>query len=454
MNLPDSALIYYDAAYRSGHSMDVSVTNYLGLAADLGLNFDADSIVTHYGSPESIAVKTNALALDNITGKERPQAPFESNAPWNMYNAAFLNNYLLNQYNNLDSGFYYLQDQKALLPENIKYSEEIRYQSALALYQKGHVNKAIENLENLSVVGTTNQGKHLFALGVIRAAQQDFENAHIHFNHAISSGYPRAKIAASICEYISGSQDSATLIWQKMLVEDPDSSYAKNLIHLTNSDISTLEAEEIVSWVQLHPRAPAELVDQLLATISDPEVRNKLLYVLIARHVRNDDLTLADQYLSMVQDQSMEPFQREAILINVSLDGAYDVPITPFDDLNLLRNEGDPLDMSDSVRYKSMARINAYNIPAVVEAVNYYRLYGKTLDAYNVLLDALRINPHSVPLVELYIEECLNEYLATYALNGLKSLHQLVDNESYNQFVIEHAEQLSLIFEGEQTQID
>jgi len=472
LNIPDSAIIYFDASFRSGTHLE-PVTNYLGLLAKNNIGINADSIVDHYKASTTFSTSINALALKNSNNKRMSKTyTFERDSNLTLYSSSFYTNYFINQYPYIDSTVLYSTDRIAQLPQNSAYEEEVRYHTAISLYMRGHVNKSIQILENLSAIYAQNQAKYQYALGVIRSELLDFAQAKIHFTQAAAENYLNAEFAGSICRYIVGEQDSARFFWQNTADrkdhkdhKDQDgqdlSSYSIQLLKITNPEIelNQLSGYEKDLWIQLHPKAKMETVNQLLNSLSSDQ-NSASLILISSRLNRMGNFALADEYLARIKGKDSENLQRYETLKYLKLqlqvlqgDSIADDLILR-DDLKLLYKATQSLNQEDSLMFRTLSNINAYNYSSVEKSMDFFRIHGEPIEPYSIIIDALRINPNSIPLLKLYVKECLNQYLSSYALNGLKSLYQLVDIEEYNAFILENTDQLSTIFGEEEDSIN
>jgi len=461
LNIADSAILYFDAASRAGNSM-VPVTNYLGLLAKRQYVMNTDSIIDHYNAASSYAARVNAFALKNLIPENEKIDSFEIDTMLSMYNTSFITNFFINQYQYIDPEILFRVNEIASKPTNSTYEEETRYHTAIALYLKGHVNRAIEILENLSAI-YQDQAKYQFSLGVIRSELHDYELAKFHFSQAISEAFQDAELAWSICMYKSGEQDSARIVWENMIAENTNERkhLAEELLSVTGSNnLNSKTIFEKDLWIRMNTGVKVvnkEYIDQLTDTTGLN--RDVTLTYLIAHYDRMGKTNLVDELLSktsihefMNRERTLKYFQlKSSILLNQPVD-LNDPGLT--DDLKLLDKANKSANPGDSILFRSLSSINAFNIATIEKSVEFYRIHGEALDSYNVIIDALRINPNSIPLLKLYVKECLNQYLTSYALNGLKSLYQLVDEDEYNGFISENSDQLTIVFGEEANSMD
>ncbi|GAB4239205.1 MAG: hypothetical protein Tsb0034_15180 [Ekhidna sp.] len=88
--------------------------------------------------------------------------------------------------------------------------------------------------------------------------------------------------------------------------------------------------------------------------------------------------------------------------------------------------------MSDSAIFKE-AKKNAFHDQLIVAAVSELSERGSD-KTYDLLIEAIEINPYSVPLIKQYILTALDWNLIDYAKQSLEKLAELMDDEEYNAF--------------------
>lgn len=434
LNIPDSAMLYLDAAFRSGQKPS-PVSNYLGTLAQNGYDFSPDSILDSY-DVRTTASLTNALGLRLAQGNHSKfYVELPDSETLSLYSVSEISNILLSQYQHLDSLQLYSVQTDAQHPINTSYSDVLLYRLALAYNQKGHVNKAIDLLEYLSATASTMQPQYQYTLGLIRLANLDYEFAIDHLAFAASTHVPYSNTLLGIAYYLSDRPDTAQFIWSANTA--PDSTISKQLL-------SELRSNDPYSPVRLMFDTKSS-GDQLLGVLrqSPPDGnRDRISHFLARRYLTRGELVLARAFLELVSEYPPGIERTRAELAHAF--GEEPTIVNGPDDLMLLASA--TFDPADSAIYRALGSINAYNTEAVLRSAEFLQQFGTPLEAYNVLVDALRYNRASIPILEMYVRECLRQNLSTYALNGLKTLHQLVDSERYNEFILQNRRQLSEVF--------
>ncbi len=467
MNLPDSALIYFDAAYRSGTHNATPPSNYLGVLARHGVKTDPDSIIKHYnvtGSPSaftnSLVLKTQNEIFDQIDNV------FRLDSLLSIYSVSYAINYITNQYKYIDSTLLNNVGQAATYNGTSRFSEPIRYAVALANFRNGFVNKSIESLQQLTMTSINNPDLYFYTLGLLMMELQDMDQAVFYFESAYFNNYPNSEEPLNIARLHTKDADKARIYWNNLAKNDslPDSEKAKYILKILNStfrDYKKFNDDEKILFVRWKVNElESEKIKEVFNSISSLEKRFQLGIYLIKHFHRKDRENLAIYFRNLLI--TMENIPKEYSSKYLSLQMNRWVQESNFDSLEYaLSNNWIPmdqklnfeallaLDKNDSnvnTYFASIQNMNAFNEQATITSARYFSDDRKSMRPYNILINALRINPKSITLLKAYVRESINQNLSRYALDGLKTLHQLVDIEEYNQFIAENRVKLEELY--------
>ena len=89
--------------------------------------------------------------------------------------------------------------------------------------------------------------------------------------------------------------------------------------------------------------------------------------------------------------------------------------------------------MEDSILV-AVASKNAFDEKTVMEAVEILEERGKT-ESYNVILEAIEINPYSADLLKTYAITALKQNFTAYAEAVLPRIAALVDSSAFSEFI-------------------
>ncbi|MBC7922033.1 MAG: hypothetical protein H7Z75_13200 [Ferruginibacter sp.] len=96
--------------------------------------------------------------------------------------------------------------------------------------------------------------------------------------------------------------------------------------------------------------------------------------------------------------------------------------------------------------YRRALKRDPLNEALVVHAGLFYREKRKNDEqAYNLLVDAVQLNPYSVPVYQAYVRQCLAMGLTGYAEAGLETLKTIATPADYQAFLPEYRGKVALI---------
>jgi hypothetical protein len=102
----------------------------------------------------------------------------------------------------------------------------------------------------------------------------------------------------------------------------------------------------------------------------------------------------------------------------------------------------DIMSLNDSAlaiaRFKQLGQKNPFFEPGVLEAVKYLNGYdGQSNEAYDLLLNAVNLNPFSLQLNKAYALQCLRVGLKSYAMETREELRQTLNSVAFRTFDME-----------------
>ncbi len=464
LQLPDSALIYFDAAYRSGTKKNTPAVNYIGVLAKHGVQTNPDSILNHYNGSKSYPATTNALALktrNNIYTQVNNIFRFDSIL--SVYSASYAINFVTNQYKYVDSTLLNNIEYTAA-NQSSRYSEKIKYAVALTNYRIGFVNKSIEALQQLAITSLKGPGPYHFALGLIMIELQDMDQAAFYLESAQFDNYPDSGIPLNLARLETDEFDKAIAYWEKLsLIDSIGTDVAKSILKILNTSAigaEKLSDDERILYIRWKIKElGSEKVKEYFKSISDPDKRFQAGNYLVKHYQRKDQGVLADyfknilvdtppvvKYLSEQKGLKMHIWLREGKYD--SIENALGNTWIPTDQYLYFRGQMEyEIGNSDSFNYfESIKNMNAFNEEATIRSALFFKETDQFMEPYNILVEASRLNPSSVPLLKAYIREAIDQELTRYSLEGLKSLHQLITIEEYKLFVSENRVKLDKIF--------
>jgi len=443
----DSAFIYFDASYRSSKGPETPGTNYLALLAGIESQHDPDSIVQHYNLRDSKASITNLLLVRNQQNIRSPyENNFELDSVLNIYSSSYFINYLTNQYYYIDSSEMNAIETVAKDPSNNRYSESVIFSLAIANYMSGYVTKAVEQLRQLAILSSGNNGKYYFALGQLMMDMGDYQQAVDYFELAMSEGNTMAEYAMNVCR-LEFDRLSSLAYWEE--VSNADSSetaeLARFLIQIDNLSIDeAMNLEDLQKGLYIRYKK-YELSDpqinRLFRSLNDLEIIQKVALDLANFYNLNEIYGIAEIYLQKSGKMATNKLILNQHIRNGEFNEVEQILTSgirlPKDELwywkarlALWKNDSIEADRLFDI----IKNMNPYNENAVIAASEFYRNHEKDLSSYNILIEALLQNQNSVKLLKAYVQACIDAGFISYSLKGLETLENTLDPEEFSKF--------------------
>ena len=101
--------------------------------------------------------------------------------------------------------------------------------------------------------------------------------------------------------------------------------------------------------------------------------------------------------------------------------------------------------------FKIAGRYNPFYEDAIISSANYVGQID-AFEAYDMLVNAIEINPNSIPLLKAYILQCARVRLNNYAEISLENLRELIPGGEFNAFYSQYV-QIVREIESEETDI-
>ena len=96
--------------------------------------------------------------------------------------------------------------------------------------------------------------------------------------------------------------------------------------------------------------------------------------------------------------------------------------------------------------YQLIAYMNPFFEEAVIHSSEFTSLRDG-IEAYNILLSSLEVNPNSIKLLKAFIMQCAKVELNTYAENSLNDLSGLISTTEFLKFRQEYEELVKQVVE-------
>ncbi len=86
--------------------------------------------------------------------------------------------------------------------------------------------------------------------------------------------------------------------------------------------------------------------------------------------------------------------------------------------------------------YTLLGSLNPFYTEGIIEAISHFNKKKEEERSYEIILNAMEINPYSEVLVKTYIDQCFKMGLESYAETGLLSLLDILSKDEYDKYEI------------------
>jgi len=457
-NILDSALLYFNPNNYEDKWKDVASTNTWYVYAKSNQLFGADTIQQILNTTRG-PISSNLVAYSNLNNQALDLSTIDipNDSSLNSLSFPLINNASLNNGENSNNRILEVVQKASNHHTNTDLKHLLDYDKALIAYKKHDYNSFFRNMD-LAQVGSNNEekGKFLNILGMVALKLNAPKVAASFFKSAIEYRFNEAKVNYGLALSESNQIPEAITYWQSILNNESDSSHYQ--IAFNQLNILTIRNDEAISIGN-----PSILYQYLRAN------RNRLTYnqfYQLLNGLDNDNMK-ADLLIIKIKDQFKSGKSSNLLAMKEALDNLninpgqltkdrINVGITLAllnEDIEDARNLGKSLNsqqalewpfliigenISDSTTlnslYQEMGFNNPFNIVNTMMAVNYFKEAGNEELAYNILVNAIEINPNSLPLLKEYAFTCLEQSLSEFGIDVLPRIQSIANTTDYKEF--------------------
>ncbi|MEJ2003659.1 MAG: hypothetical protein P8X57_01560, partial [Cyclobacteriaceae bacterium] len=451
-NIIDSAYIFMNQAHEVSSGKSASSSNITGLLIKNSIDVNADSVIEAYADPEDAISRNNALVLKNQKHEPWEIKEQEYDSALSYVTSSVIFNQTVNKIFTDDSINTKAYHRYTRYPANSPFNDELEFAEALNLADK---DQFIRAFRLINAVGNKSNDRDYFEIGGKWALGQNAPYvAAQYFSWSADRNTPGARTNLAIAYSENQQIIDAAALWEQLANDD-------------NEQVQTTAASMLDIYRQ-NPSSLREASDEkrymYLRYVISP--RDTSSFYSIASNIKDQDIR-ADAYL--MESKKLLELGRTQSSINVfsNISGLQltDQQIyeqANWHDLELLAasrnilglsekiNEGIDFDQEhlvEKVYYKALikaysedttayadfewvAQSNPFMEEAVVTSVQYISQYDR-FRAYDLLINALEINPKSVRLLKAYILQCAETQLDSYAAISLEELKGLIPAQEY-----------------------
>ncbi len=460
-DVTDSAFYFFNLSSNAARKPEVPVANIYATLVKDRIYISPDSIREYYKPGSDRGARINVMALNNQIGQHEQdlKVTFPDSIQDNE-DFAYLYNVGLNLQKSQDTSYFNVLEGLVSGSNDEFYRNRLNMNIALHHHFVHKNTSAIRTLKRLGTISLYDDeyfrilGKLALKMGSPRLAIDFFRNTNM------NNEKDRFNLAIAMLE--SGNREEARGIFYELTQnDDPDlvqvaSEYLDVLTFTPEKDLSELSDEFKYLLFRHHPRFRDVIhFNQILEEINNEEIKLLIHTEYIKRLIERGEVVRAhSRYDSLMRSEIIENNERTGLKIReLGYLLSYDLPdsvTVQVDDRELPLNH--PLYLhgllyrslkkihpDDTARMEESFRIlgtwNPFFTYGIVHAVDYYyQDQNEEYTAYNLLLEALDINPYSVMLNKKFVLLCVNMNLWDYAVEGLLKLKDLMDPDEYNTF--------------------
>lgn len=457
LNKTDSSYIYFDAASRAAGTtqrQEIAESNKLALLAKNKVDEEVPSEINL--AEKSVPYQANYIALANqkrlfIEDFKLNTAEINPLLGYNDFSLLF--NYTLNK-SLVHKPFE--QDTitwLARISENEDFYKSINYAVAVRQNYAGGQKEAfskIYELENSEISDAgfyyLTHGMWLYEQGAYALAEEKFQQAErLKVSGASTFRVINLIKAGRLYEAAKHYQNQfeGNVVDQAVLVQDP-------LYQFLQGNTAELPASFLYLWLSSNESLQAQDKDSLISRLEGSPFLKLYQLNKVEEMLNNSELSEAWTLLNSIQIASEEKGLQELkgdlqALLMVKMDKEAELDQIKAENLSVypknykLLFDAHMAKLSDdSLKAdKLMWRLGDENVffeNGVIIAADYFRKQGEQEKAYDILVEAARLNVNNALILKEYTLQALRMNLNTYASESLEELRMLLTNEEFENF--------------------
>lgn len=447
INAVDSALYFIAAAREDQRTAEKALANEFGIYAANNILPDATTLKEEYSQTDNLEYKTHLLLLlnqyiENVAAPSPTLLTGDSTLTINEY--AFLQNYILNQIENLDS-----IDVKGIAKFVEKagsfFAPPLSELMAFASYEQGRVIDALDELNRLMNESTDKKDYYSVLLASIALNEWEPQIAVNYLGEINEAADTLGRIAGlrSIAGFMLADRDlvdSATL----RLEDVHPFSEIRQGMRLFAEDLTDSSTFFYVG-MNRESLTPNDIIN-MSANLTDRALAAELMTFLVNIYIEEGNAANARLFLEALREMHSE--RMGSIVNKAELKILYHEE--NYNRLFELFNENGVANPADSLLYRALeekfsdqpearekfiqlASMNPFFEEGVIEAAKYFS-NEEDLLSYRILQNAIQYNDSSPDLYKAYIVVSLENGLTSYADDAMERLRELTDAEDYAAF--------------------
>ena len=454
----DSAFLIFNGARDKSLTEKSANVNIIALLNKGDYDLDVDSIISEYNVENHEAFRANVFALKTANHEHWP-IDFAPDSLLNLVTGNTLYNQLINQFFGEDSSYLSQLEPIALISRNNHYKERLQFAQAIGFYYHQEVEKAFRQLDILANYHSETKGYYYYVLGLLSLDQESPMLAVDFLRKSQQSSYPKADLALAVATTEAGLIHEAILFWQELILNpDPTTrqiaELALKILQRTEMPLLS-DSDRYWYWrYQINKENfidNFEVLDQMKDTYSKTRVHQDLLDYHLSM---SDTVAFMNAFSKAIDTGDPDQWTWYAFVKADLKEELKEIEIKDQSSISMsdraklhyyqARAAQAQGDTATATRLFDKTSANPFFETGVIGKANYLNSTGKQMEAYNILLNALEINPYAVNLRKQYILQCADMDFERYAEYALEDLRPLVSGQDYLAFKEQYENRLSI----------
>jgi len=461
LNKTDSSFIYFDAANRAakwGDAEEVPLVNRLALFAKNGI----DEVLPDQAilSKKSVAYQANYLALANrkrtfIDSVELEASKMPQLLTYNDF--SFIFNSTLNKSIGHKGFKADTINWLGKIPENKDFEKSLKYASATRMNYASRISDAYSLIYELENDNISDAGFYYLLHGLWLLEQKSYADAADHFKKAANLKMSKANTYRTIALILDERLFEAAQVYKKQLESQSIAQQVLEndpLYQFLLGNPSSLPASFKYLWLKTNTSLQKLERDSIKNEMKGSPFLTLLKLNSIEESIEIGQFDKAKDYLSALEvpekEQGLMIYKNNltALLVALTQDNALAAQVDESALVNYPYNyqlvweayqqmkERDSSSLSRSM--EKLGHQNPFFESAVLYSAKYFNENEDSEKAYEILVEASRLNSSSTSLLRAYALQALSMNLSSYAEKAYEQLEGLLTEEEWEDFALRY----------------
>ena len=464
-DLNDSTTHYFSKAIEFTKEDKIPLNNYLTFLLKKGFNEEAKKLVD--GIDELSLNKNIKTAISTYNAKNKIYNQwkinnFKADSILRNDELAYMFNHFINNINIMKKQHFLSVDTTHLSNSNVLNGEQLTLMKGFYEFYNGDPKIAREHLATLASSKSFYSGYYNNLLGLWLMLQKNYDLANNYFKVADKYNFQGAKFNHAFTLTVLNRIDEAKVLWNELLNNKNTNTIAASFLKILNSNIKIddLSDYEKLLYSTFNFKVNFPL---LINTVEDPKIKILIeiqqiksllthqMYPEVLKYIESleaegQSIEFANNQLYLMKAEAMTKIGKNKHAIKIL--NSMDTPIE-FKAKSLLITSqafaNIKEDKKATISFTNLTKQYPFYKDGLLEAAKYFRTQNKSLKAYDIIVDAIKVIEESPDLLKEYAFLCLDERLMDYGDETVIQLKSLMNKEEFARFNTEYQAQRSEI---------